>query len=266
MSVRVAIGDFSRMTQLSVKALRHYHDVGVLVPAAVDPWSGYRYYDVEQVPVAHIVRRLRDLGMPLADVRTVLQAPDLRTRNEVIVAHLARMEAELALVESTVSSLRSLLEGPAATAHVRHRAVAAAQALAISESVAMADLEPWCDQAFSELHERIRSAGLEPAGVPGGLYPGELFEVEVADVLVFIPMVRAVPPIGRMRMVEVPGAELAVALHEGPFAELDRTYGALGTYVAERELAVAGPIREYYPTESAIEVGWPILRTVPDPG
>ncbi|HKA67852.1 MAG TPA: MFS transporter [Actinomycetes bacterium] len=41
MSVRVAIGDFSRMTQLSVKALRHYHDVGVLVPAMVDPDSGY---------------------------------------------------------------------------------------------------------------------------------------------------------------------------------------------------------------------------------
>jgi DNA-binding transcriptional MerR regulator len=201
MSARVAIGDFSRMTQLSVKALRHYHDVGVLVPAAVDPATGYRYCDVEQVPVAHIVPRLRDLGMPLADVRAVLQAPDLRTRNEVIVAHLARMETQLALVESKV-----------------------------------------------------------------GLYPGELFEVEVADVVVFVPVARPVPPSGRTRMVEVPGAELAVALHEGPFAELDRTYGALGTYVAERELAVAGPIREYYPTQSVIEVGWPILPTARDPG
>jgi DNA-binding transcriptional MerR regulator len=269
MSVRVAIGDFSRMTQLSVKALRHYHDFGVLVPAAVDPGTGYRYYDVEQVPVAHIVRRLRDLGMPLADVKAVLQAPDLRTRNEVIVAHLARMETQLARVSSTVNSLRSLLEGPPATAHVRHRAVAAVAALAISESVAMADLETWCDRAFTELYDRLRSAGLEPAGVPGGLFPGELFEVEVADVVVFVPVAQPVSPGGRTRMVEVPGAELAVARHEGPFGELDRTYGALGTYVAQRELAVAGPIREYYPTQSdaaghdlpAIEVGWPILTT-----
>jgi hypothetical protein len=63
----------------------------------------------------------------------------------------------------------------------------------------------------------------------------------------------------------------AVALHEGPFDDLDRTYGALGSYVAEREVAVDVPIREYYLNASdrgpdddvqpRIEVGWPIFRT-----
>ncbi len=75
----------------------------------------------------------------------------------------------------------------------------------------------------------------------------------------------------RARMTEIPAAELAVAVHHGPFAELDRTYGAVGTYVAERELGVDGPIREYYlvtaadtPDESrhCIEVCWPIFQTV----
>ncbi len=45
------IGEFSRMTHLSVKALRHYHDVGILAPAAIDPYSGYRSYDARQVTV-----------------------------------------------------------------------------------------------------------------------------------------------------------------------------------------------------------------------
>ena len=81
MRLRLTIGDFSRMTQLSVKALRHYHEIALLEPIAVDPDSGYRLYDVDQVPVAQVIRRLRGLGMALDDVKRVLQAPDLSSRN-----------------------------------------------------------------------------------------------------------------------------------------------------------------------------------------
>jgi hypothetical protein len=76
MSPRLAIGDFSRMTHLSVKALRHCHDVGLLTPAEIDPSSGYRFYVPGQVPIAQVIRRFRDLGMPLDQIREVLQAPD----------------------------------------------------------------------------------------------------------------------------------------------------------------------------------------------
>src|SRR5579862_3608739 len=58
MSVLVPIGDFSRMTHLSVKTLRFYHDQGLLEPARIDPSSGYRFYDPGQVPVAQVIRRL----------------------------------------------------------------------------------------------------------------------------------------------------------------------------------------------------------------
>jgi DNA-binding transcriptional MerR regulator len=93
MKVRLAIGDFSRMTHLSVKALRHYHDVGLLVPAEIDPASGYRFYEPGQVPIAQVIRRFRDLGMPLDEIREVLQAPDVGARNRVLVAHIQRMES-----------------------------------------------------------------------------------------------------------------------------------------------------------------------------
>ena len=68
MATMLTIGDFSRMTHLSVKALRHYHDMGVLEPAAVDPFTGYRSYDTSQVGSAQVIRRLRDLGMPLDSI------------------------------------------------------------------------------------------------------------------------------------------------------------------------------------------------------
>jgi DNA-binding transcriptional MerR regulator/effector-binding domain-containing protein len=266
MQVRLPIGDFSRMTHLSVKALRHYHDVGLLEPAQIDESSGYRFYEPGQVPVAQVIRRFRDLGMPIDEVKAVLQAPDVASRNDVIVAHLDRMESQLAQTQSVVSSLRSLLERPLAPMPVEYRSVARTRALAITERVAADDMVEWWGSAFTELF----GSGVTPAGPSGALYPSELFEVEVGEVVAFIPVTEEVSRPGRARMIDVPAAELAIALHEGPFGELDRTYGALGTYVAERELGVEGPIREYYlvgPFDTAdeskhrTEVGWPVFQT-----
>src|SRR5512145_1808411 len=111
------------MTHLSIKALRHYHDVGVLVPAEVDSSSGYRYYRPDQVPVAQVIRRFRDLGMPLDEIKAVLQATDPATRTEVIIAHLERMQTQLSQIQATVTSLRSLLDGPAPAVPIEHRSV-----------------------------------------------------------------------------------------------------------------------------------------------
>src|ERR1700742_3400159 len=133
------IGEFSRMTHLSVKALRHYHDVGVLEPAAIDPSSGYRSYGAEQVTSAQVIRRLRDLGMPLDAIRSVLTAPDLAARNREITVHLERMERQLEQTQAAVSGLRALLGGPAPRPEIRFRTIPAVTALAVAQVVTAAD-------------------------------------------------------------------------------------------------------------------------------
>src|SRR5262245_44896218 len=91
----LTIGEFSKMTHLSVKALRHYHDVGLLEPAGVAPSSGYRQYTSAQVGPAQAIRRFRDLDMPIDEVRSVLDAPDEAARNRAILVHLERMHQRL---------------------------------------------------------------------------------------------------------------------------------------------------------------------------
>src|SRR5579864_711129 len=108
----LSIGDFSRATHLSVKMLRHYHELGLLEPVEVDSDSGYRRYAAEQIVKAQIIRRFRDLEMPLDDIQIVLQAPDVETRNRVIASHLVRLESNLARTQDTIASLRSLLDRP----------------------------------------------------------------------------------------------------------------------------------------------------------
>src|ERR1700728_3152774 len=110
MSSSLAIGDFSRATHLTVKTLRHYHETGLLEPAQVDPQTGYRRYTTEQIQTAQIIRRFRDLDMPLNEIRAVLSAPDVQSCNEFIAAHLQRMGGDLARAQTAVASLRDLLE------------------------------------------------------------------------------------------------------------------------------------------------------------
>jgi DNA-binding transcriptional MerR regulator len=120
-AAELTVGEFSRMTHLSVKTLRHYHQVGLLEPAQVNPETGYRYYSPNQIPQAQVIRRLRDLEMPVAEVRAVLAAPDVSIRNAVISAHLDRLETELGKIHTAVDSLRSILDTPESAVAIEHR-------------------------------------------------------------------------------------------------------------------------------------------------
>lgn len=124
MSGLLNIGDFSRMTFLSVKTLRYYHDIRQLPAAEVDPDTGYRRYELGQVPTAQVIRRLRELGMSVEEVRGVIEAAGVSARNAAIGAHLRRMEGELERTRATVKALRRLLDedAPPATA-VEYRVV-----------------------------------------------------------------------------------------------------------------------------------------------
>jgi DNA-binding transcriptional MerR regulator/effector-binding domain-containing protein len=270
MPAALTIGDFSRATHLSVKTLRHYHRVGLLAPADVNADTGYRRYTTDQIPTAQVIRRFRDLDMPLDQIHAVLQAPDLPTRNELISAHLASLEQNLARTQSAVASLRDLLAGPSAAAPVSHRRVGPTMAAAVTADVTMSDFLPWYLGALGELHATLDARGVRPSGPAGGIYAGELFTDERGQSTVFIPTQTEPPRLGRVEPVVVPAAELAVIVHPGSLADLDRAYGALAAPVATHELRLDGPIREYYlvgrqdtADENAwrTEVCWPIFST-----
>ena len=88
----ISIGEFGRRSRLSVKALRLYDELGVLVPARVDEASGYRYYDVAQLEAARLVSMLRQLDFPLATIKGLL-ACDPEDAAERIAAHWQKVES-----------------------------------------------------------------------------------------------------------------------------------------------------------------------------
>ncbi|SFN25840.1 DNA-binding transcriptional regulator, MerR family [Pseudonocardia ammonioxydans] len=105
----LSIGEFATVTHLSVKTLRHYHEAGLLTPERVDPHSGYRYYSADQIPTAQVIRRFRDLDMPVPEVRRLLAA-DVGDRGALIADHLALLQRRLAATSEAVGTLQRLLE------------------------------------------------------------------------------------------------------------------------------------------------------------
>jgi DNA-binding transcriptional MerR regulator len=107
----MSIGRFSRLTGLTVKALRHYDELGLLRPADVDPETGYRSYSPAQVGRAEWIRTLRRLEIPLDDVSTLLDSDDPATVKRLLVEHQRRTASRSAELRWILQRLQPLIDG-----------------------------------------------------------------------------------------------------------------------------------------------------------
>jgi DNA-binding transcriptional MerR regulator len=107
----MSIGRFARLTGLTVKALRHYDELGLLRPASVDAETGYRSYGAEQVRLAETIRALRRLELPLDDVATLLTTDDPALLRRVLVDHQRRTAIRSAELKGVLQGLQPLIDG-----------------------------------------------------------------------------------------------------------------------------------------------------------
>jgi len=275
MTAFLSIGDFARASHLTIKTLRHYHRIGLLEPADVDPNSAYRRYTTDQLPTARVIRRLRELGMRLDDIRAVLGAADPEARQERIAAHRARLEVDLVRTQRALVALDDLLQPEPTDRDVILRRIPAVPAATITAIVDATDGVDWLHGALGELYATLAARDAEPIGAAGGIYADEVFTHHRGEMTIFVPCATGGPDVGRVRARTIPGGEFAVITHPGPPADVDRSYADLATHVARHALAVEGPIREYYPVSRRdtddpstwrTEIAWPIfLTTAPGP-
>ena len=270
MASTVSVGQFATMTHLSIKTLRHYHDVGLLEPARVDAATGYRYYSLDQLPAAALIRRLRDLKMPIPDVRSVLVARDPDERSTLISAHLDRLESELAQTRAAVNSLRVLLDTARRRVPITRRREPAFTALSIADTIDPGEVATWWESALAELRSFASARDLALSGPAGGVFDEALYQQERAGAMVYVPVARAIPDSGRIRCVHVPAADLVVTCHHGSPADIDLAYADLGSYLAEHDIHVSDQIREHYLCDQSdtpdqarwqTEIAWPIAAS-----
>ncbi|ADB50825.1 MerR family transcriptional regulator [Conexibacter woesei] len=158
-------GRFGAAARLSPKALRLYADQGLLVPAYIDPDTGYRYYARDQVPRARLIARLRRLGLPMARVAQLLELTPA-TRVIELQSWLQGQHDRLADQTELVEALARQVDGgePDLTAAVGVRDVAACKVVYQQRHVSVEQLEDVTLAAETEIRAHLRASGLPGDG------------------------------------------------------------------------------------------------------
>jgi DNA-binding transcriptional MerR regulator len=104
----LTIGRFARLTGLSIHALRHYDDVSLLIPAHTDPQTGYRRYGRDQIRLAHLIRELRWIDLPIEEIRQVLAEPG--QADSVLAGHRKRLLRRRGLLTAQIDNVARLLK------------------------------------------------------------------------------------------------------------------------------------------------------------
>lgn len=105
-----SIGRFSRRSGIPVSHLRHYHEVGLLQPAYVDPESGYRYYAAAQIDAAEVISILRSIDMPVRDIQRLLADPSDANVREILAVHRARLEERMTHAADRLESIDRIVK------------------------------------------------------------------------------------------------------------------------------------------------------------
>jgi effector-binding domain-containing protein len=261
------IGRFSQVCRLSIPALRHYDELGLLTPAAVDPDTGYRYYSVAQAADAERIRTLRFLEMPLPEIRAVMAGDAERTRR-ILEAHRDRLRETTQRQHYAIALLDSMLsEEPPMTYEIHLRETSPQKAASIRARVVWAELGSFVGGAIGEICAVAADQGLRFAGPPMAIYHLADAEEAELDVEVAMPMAEDVETAGRVASTTIPGGMVASTMHAGRYEDVGPAYRALAEWVQEHGHETAGPPREIYLTDpnevsdpgaNRTEIIWPI--------
>jgi effector-binding domain-containing protein len=244
------IGEFSKLSQVTVKTLRYYDAIGLLKPAEVDRFTGYRHYSARQLPRLNRILALKDLGLSLDQVAQLLESdlpPDqirgmLRLRKVEIQQQMQEEQARLARVEWRLRQIEQ--EETMPTQEVVLKKIASLAVVSVRDTVpTYGDIS----QLYGEIFAHLGQHKINPAGPSIGIYYDEEYRERDVDVEAAVPVTGLVPRGDRVVGRELPAVEeMACIVHEGSFDTLHGTYGQLMAWIEANGYRIYGPNREIY--------------------
>jgi len=245
----LSIGEFSRLSQISVRMLRYYDEHGVLHPTRVDHHSGYRSYSPALLSVARWVRELRDIGLGVHEIAArVPILDDPRAVRAVLERQRTRLIAEAADVVDRVREVDHLitaLEEPAMSVTISHRTNPARIAASVRDVI-----PSYADEAL--LWQRLIPAMFGLGAVPApdartiAVFHDEDYKESDCDVEVQFDVAAPFAASGDVHCVEVPEHEIAVGILNGPYDGIGAVMEAVGHWVPENGYRFAGPMFNVY--------------------
>lgn len=264
------IGEFARLSQVSVKTLRHYDSLGILRPALVDPESGYRLYDIGQLVEVVRILALKDCGFALEEIARLLRVHDAQTLETLLHQRIAAQERlvvdEQARLQRMIARTRQLAEADRLPLYdVALKRTEPLTLIGLRETVATtAEIGPFA--------QKVASACAQHAVVSAGplihLYYDDSLLEEGLDLFAGMPVTALPTDMSELSCVRLPGGEqVACVIYRGDYPTIHGAYGALDRWLSTSPYRLAGPCREIYhrnpshtddPTTYITEIQYPL--------
>lgn len=267
------IGEFSKLSQVPVKTLRYYDEIGLLRPAEVDRFTDYRYYSADQLPRLNRILALKDLGLSLAQVARLLDGDlppaqirgMLRLKQAELQQQVQEEQARLARVEWRLKQIEK--EGTMSTQEVVLKKVPALVVASVRDVIpTYGDVGRLHGEIFAYLGQHR----VKPAGPPLVIYYDQEYRERDVDVEAAVPVAGAVAAGERVTSRELPAIEeMACTVHQGSYDTLGEAYTRLMSWIEANGYRITGPNREVYvqgpesggdPSTYVTEVQFPVEK------
>ncbi len=250
--MKLKIGEFARLGNISVSALRFYDEAGLLRPASTDNWTGYRHYELDQLPMLNRILALKDLGLSLHQIRAMLgdELPPeqlrgmLRLKQGELQQEAQELQERLIRVEVRIRQIER--EGKMSNYDIVLKKVEPMRVGIARGEVPTADaFVPTFTGLFDEVLQHLDKykAGYYGHGI--AMYYDIDFRGDDVSVAAAVPTNGTPPDSDRVTVETLPGVETMVSVvHNGPTATMMDAYKEILTWIDENGYRRVGPERE----------------------
>lgn len=264
----ISIGRFSRLTGLSIRALRLYNAEGILEPNHIDSETGYRYYTLDQLDLAERIKLLRECEMPLEQILALLRHPKETTQR--LLEHQAHIQSRLQQHRQMLEKIDKLIENTTEPFVVTYKQLEPQAALCISENMLWSEEnhQNTIGRLMGEIFTLNRTLKVPIVGAPFCVFPVPWRKRQM-DVYACMPIQSVVACQGRVQCIEFPSLECASTIHRGDYNHTIQTIERLLAKIADDGYEVAGDIRETFlehpltvpnPEQYRTEIAVPVRR------
>lgn len=247
----IRIGDFSKLSRISIRMLRHYNELGLLVPEQVDPSTGYRYYSAAQLAVANQIQVFKSMGFGLSTIGEILnQLDDAESLRSYLLIHQAHMKEEeaalhtkLQLLERAITRLgedKSMMKYDVVVKEIPARTVAS-----LREIIAAYDQE---GMLWNRMMEETANLSLK-IGNPGyslAIFHDEGYKESDVDVEIQFVVVGEYADTERVRFKTVDPVTVCSATMTGEFSQLTEVNNEIASWIQANNYIFAGPMFNIY--------------------
>ena len=267
------IGEFSKLTQVTIRMLRHYDEIGLLKPAFVDEWTGYRMYSVEQIPVLNKIIYLKDNGFSLSEIAKIIE----ENNDEFVIKQLDDKYLEIEkLIQSEYEKLRKielakkeiLLNKSDMHFNVLIKSVPSYKVLSLRKIIPNYYAE---GQLWQELSCFAKEHNVEISDNSFSVYYDMDYKEENVDVELCVPVKKTGKNVGNFIYKDTESVDImAYTMVYGEFSNIARAYIAFAQWLQKnsrykmqgynRQIVHRGPWNENNPKNYLIELQIPLEK------